>query len=822
MLFPLNAFLQTIFLTPFQESSQSSFSTGTATSSLKTDNHEDHNSRSNPSSVTDPMINSKIFPISLEKNFLFRIAIYGFFVMLLGLIGGFFGHFGYDFVFSRFNDAITQIFTTYLGGSSTGSTSAVGATALLSLQDSIMLGRWVTSLFSILSSLFFGIGAICLVGIILLACLGLLATSIHYLLEKIFKTVQNVSTTSLLFPSWAEGIILDLSLLIPFIVVILPFIYWGIFLLFQGEIFNRDFFSLTVFGIVLVLLAYLLALGLLTLFTRVYRRSLQKMTISTSSLNLYVSTWNQRYKKILLFTSAMLIIIILSFIPFMWWIQYLDQNLSTFGYVIRKAGELYSDPNSPIECIPNPNNPGQNCLTYTWIFFDFYTNWRYSYTNAYNVVESLGGFIGPLFISCFPFFLAGIFAFYKRKDYANLTFYLSWFLLVLFIFIPAKFQLNYYYLGAFFPYFGTVAYGIFFSSQKLRTVIHFKDRYERMIVIFPLLLLLIFTQIIPYITQINTVLSNSALCAQFLASLILIIGLFVILALFFVRSIPGMFAAMLVTFNVQRYIWSNGWGQLDAQFLVINLVLIAAPLYLLRDRIPLRSLFFIGLIIFSGTLATSWWIYWNSNEGHNNLSYNGLDNIGPFITAHGVAYNGSYWVFPEAGTRYALRYFSNGFYSVNVFSFDRNYPFSGNSNSTMQTYIQNYPDLKFFVLLGSNSPFNPSQVPPETSFPVAYSWLETQPNWVFANRLVNLPVDNNIQLYVRSTVLTPTELHQLNLSTNIGQQNDFSLHRLNSFRQRVSYQSVFTTIQSLSIVNNPWFSNLISIRKWYGIKSIFH
>ena len=808
MFFAINAFLQSIIQTKHQDS-HSSFDTNVSNSLSKL-NPNGHGSVR----ITDSADNlSKPTPLLQQKS-IFRSVFYIVIALILGIVGGLAGQFGFDFVFSRFYGAITSISTTYLGGSSAGSTSANVATEILPIQSSLILGRWVTSFFSIISGLLFGIGAVWLSGILLLVCLALFANFSQYLLKRFFNISDSSFKLFFSFPSWVEGIVLDLSLIIPLTIVILPFIYWGFFLLFQGELFNRDFFYLTISGIVLILIAYIVSLGVLQFFVKVYRKSLQKISIPADLLETYSYTWEQRYKKILLFTNIMLIIIVLSFAPFMWWIQYLDQNLSALGYAIRKAGELYIDPNSPIQCVPDPKNPGQNCLTYTWIFFDFYTNWRYTFPTSYNVADSLGGFIGPLFISCFPFFLAGIIALYKRKDYANLCFYLSWFLLVFFIFIPATFQLNYYYLAAFFPYFGIVASGIFFSMQKLRTTMHFKDKNERLIVILPLLLLLIVSQVIPYLLQIDVVFNNSTLRAQFLASLILVVGLFIVLALFFVRSIPGMFVAMLVTFNIQRYVWLNGWGQLDAQFLLINIALIAIPLYLLRDRIPLRSLFFIGLIVFSGAITASWWINWKSGAGED-----GYASIGQFIVSHGGAYNGSYWVYPEAGTRYAIRYYTNGYDAINVRSFDPNSPFSSNSATYMQIYIQNNPNLKFFIILDWTGVFNSNQTPSENAYPIAYSWLKS--HWILANTLLNIPDDHYVHLYVKPGVLTSNELHTLNLTNTIGQQNNSLLSPLNLFNVPSTYWNSPGALYPFSFSSRPRLSNVTFIENWIENKIFF-
>jgi len=656
---------------------------------------------------TSPMISSKL----ISNGIVFTILI-----IILSVIAAFIGVFGFDLIFSRFNEAFSQIFVRYL--------------TFVIEEDRVIYSQIITGLIGGFTGGILAFLSIWILGFFALTGIDL----IYYIFKKQFWFKH----------SFAREIVAESSLLLPLGLIGGVLGFW-MYRLLQGDAFTTSEISkilnlpppviFILYGLLLSITGLILALLSLKFFGVLWERILNR-----NPDDKFKTQWLEHSKGFILFSAVTLILIVLSFLPFLSWIDWMDNLIVGNEYVIRRAGELSGDANAPSE------------LTYQWLFFDFYLNWRYSSSGNYSVVDSLGGFISPLFIAAFPFFLAGIYAFHKKRDYSTSLFYGSWFLLVLFIFIPAKFQLNYYYLAAFFPYFGLVAFGLFWTLRPIQTALNFKDLSEKALLAIPILILLLVSKIlIPLSNEsyLNLISTNFTQLALYLISVGITIGGFIGLIAFFVRSIPGLFASMFIVFNFDKYIVQNGLGNIDSEFFLILLVLILIPLFIIRSRFPLSSLFFLLIILLSGAIAMPWWVDYKVN------SEDGYERIGKFILEHDGDYNGSTWVFKEAGARYALRYYMQGILAVNDQQFSAQ-PFTLNSSTSMDSYVNLHEGLKYWVVINRSLWEN---IEPQSSYSIAYEWLKN--NFVWVNPLLNIPSTHHVHLFVDKDVLIQQEIQYL-------------------------------------------------------------
>ena len=420
----------------------------------------------------------------------------------------------------------------------------------------------------------------------------------------------------------------------------------------------------------------------------------------------------------------------------------MDQYIVGHPYSIRLAGELVGVPD-----IPKP-------LTYSWLFFEYYINWRYTGKgSAYTVVDSLGGLISPLVLACLPFFLTGIYGFIKRRDYGNLFFYGSWTFVVLITFLPAKFQLNYYYLAIFFPYFGLASFGLFWSLRRTKSGINFRNFNEKMLLSIPILLLISLSLLFPYFDNYFFLkdIKNFNLS---LVAVVFVVGGFIACVVLFTRSIPESFALAFIIFYLFDNLITKGIGNTDTGFLIISGVLVAIPIYLIHERIPLSSGIFLFLIIMTPITATAWWANYKAQDDDQ------FQQMGDFIIKHGGNYNGSTWVYYDAGPRYAMRFYLGGLLLANdlvLESRNSDIPFALNSTSYMNFYVSHHPEIKFYVV--TTTPAGISGVS-TTYYSAAYKWLAD--HFILVNPLLNKPWWQHVQLFVNQSVLTTGEMNFLN------------------------------------------------------------
>ncbi len=341
----------------------------------------------------------------LKKYFIFVfLPIIG---ILSGLAGAIVGALGFEFLYDRFFIAITEIATSYFSFDSSNSNRLFYGT--------IIDGS--------LAVIFGGLIAILSIWILLIFFTAVVDTFVRLSLK-----------IRLLYSNFATKIVAEWFLLGPLMIYGFFLAFWVWFLLFQGDFFNRATVPLMILGMIFSVLAWVIGSLYVYGLKYVYANVLKNNTD-----NEMYRAWITGINKFLIFLMAMSIFIILSFYPFIAWVNYMDQFIVGNPYNIRLPGELVGVPN-----IPMP-------LSYSWLFFQYYINWRYTGKgSAYSVVDSLGGLISPLFLACLPFLMTGIYGFIKRRNFGPLFFYGTWFLVVLITFLPAKFQLNYYYLAIFF------------------------------------------------------------------------------------------------------------------------------------------------------------------------------------------------------------------------------------------------------------------------------------------------------------------------------------------------------------------------------------
>lgn len=635
-----------------------------------------------------------------------RLILFSLLAIVTGFLAAVLGQFGFNLINSRFTTAMGQIFEKYF-------TVVEDSNLRLSLAHNFV---------GAIGGLVGGVMAWAGAWIFILTALAILDL-VYYLLSRgqfMFKI------------DYARKILSEWGLILPLLPFGAALGIWVYFLLFQGMLVNRSLVELFTIGIILPVAAYLASSIMVEGYRYVWKNFLRRDPDDHFAIR-----WQYQMKTFLLFLTFTSVVLVLSFAPFMSWLEWMDSTIvGKDGLVIRLPGELSRD----------PNRPEESELTYTWLFFEYYIGWRYTGEGNYSVVDSLGGFIGPLFLACVPFFLTGLYAYHKSRDYSNALFYGSWFLLVLFVFIPATFQLNYYYLAAFFPYFGLAAYGMFWTFRKTQSAIHLRDFNEKLLLSTPVCLLLALSQVVPYfLTSPETLLNNPSRLSYVVLTAIFIIGGYLFIVVFFARSIPGIFSGMFVIFYLHRYVLANGLGNMDAEFLIMSGILIGLAQYMIKDRIPLQSQFFLFLIVLSSVCATAWWL------DYKDTAENGYERMGGFILDHGGEYNGSTWVFNEVGGRYAIRFYMGGIQPINTRIYS-DLPFSLNSSSAMETYASAHPDLMFWVVT-NRSIWDDKN--PQSSWQESYKWLND--NFVWVNPLLDIPATHHVHLFVNSTILSLDE-----------------------------------------------------------------
>ncbi|MHA2307210.1 MAG: hypothetical protein ACXACU_17665, partial [Candidatus Hodarchaeales archaeon] len=326
--------------------------------------------------------------------------------------------------------------------------------------------------------------------------------------------------------------------------------------------------------------------------------------------------------------------LILSFIPFVGWVQYLDNNIASgaFPWEVRIPGELSRDPNKP------------DIVTYTFLFFDYFISWRFVYGTKYSLPDSVGSAINDYaLLVLLPFFILGIFAFFfsDKRNPALGSLFLTWLVTVPFIFFPAKFQLNYYYIPLAIPYLAVAAKGIeyIYSSERWRITV--ADNIERFLaggyfyleISYSYLLLPVLSFLAPLSDFIsgkidfNLLLMNVDVLAKYFFIACIFLIPFSFLTFRVLKTFPGIITAgfaykffisswvkdfdrlynlifhdLLNTILTLDYSWIQDIFELGAPLVtLIGLICIIFALYWLKDRVKPQA-FVILFLALSGML----------------------------------------------------------------------------------------------------------------------------------------------------------------------------------------------------------------------------
>ncbi len=553
--------------------------------------------------------------------------------------------------------------------------------------------------------------------------------------------------------------------IVPLGILGLWFGIWFAGILLFGLFFERDSASITLFGI----LVSCFLLPLVSYYPRI------KNFLSTRlSLNDFYRSPEEttRFRSNLIFLTIMVLLLITSFYPFVAWVQYLDTNIANglFPWSIRVPGELALD-----EQRPNP-------VTYTFLFFEYYISWRYTHATKYDLASSIGSAVNDFTLIIFlPFFLIGIYAFYfsDKKNPALGSLFLAWLITIPFVFFPAQFQLNYYYIPLAIPYLAVSAKGLEFiySNETLRLTVndaierflaglmfYFHVSYQYIITPLPLLLSLI-TQLQTgaidlhsFINEVDYIIGN-----YFFVAVILIIP-FTVIAFKFSKTFPGIISTGLAYYffiaswlNNPYKLYSTIFHDLletiitlDYQWIlvtfehgapvvtVIGIILLILGLYWLRSHVKPQALIILTLVLSSMLINVS-------ALAHTNQVFDlHFQEISIYVNTHGGNYNYSTWVIPEAGAQFAMRYYLG--YEV-VGTGDQ--PFSTNSTTGMENYYRYRPNIKFWVIINDSSHWD---VPAYAiKYPDAYKWFTSHEHLVCVDEIVGLTSWYKMHFYVNST-----------------------------------------------------------------------
>ncbi len=541
----------------------------------------------------------------------------------------------------------------------------------------------------------------------------------------------------------------------PLILVGLWFVFWFAGIMMLGLIFERDAMRITIFGV--------LFSALITPILLYYPHFKNQITEKLSVKARIRSTIEiSKFRSHMIFLSITAIIVILSFYPFIAWVQYLDANIASgvFPWSIRTPGEMAGNP--------------PDILTYTFLFFEYYIGWRYTTGNAYDLPSSVGSAINDYaLVVLLPFFIIGLWAFFlsKERNPALGSALIALLLVIPFIFFPAKFQLNYYYIPLVLPYFGIAAKGFeYFYSNGKKFRLKTEDNIERLLAgsYFFIEIGLIFL-LNPTLEFLKGASSINNLAQYYFAGAIYIIP-FSFMCFRVLKTFPGIITTgFAFKFFMDRWFhqanglfelyniifhklpetifsfdftWVTDVIELGAPLAtLIGLILLIAGLYWLRPKIK-PQLLLIMAILLSGMLINV------SALIHTNQVFDmHYQEMAIYINNHGGNYNYSTWVIPEAGAGFALRYYLE--YEV-VGSGD--YPLSANSSSIMEAYWNSRPYIKFWAIINNSEHFN---VPAYAiNYSESYKWFTNHTHLVCVDDIVGLTPWYKMHLWVNRTWIT--------------------------------------------------------------------
>ncbi len=531
--------------------------------------------------------------------------------------------------------------------------------------------------------------------------------------------------------------------------------YWFVAILLMGNIFDRNALLITEFG----WMGVVLLLPLIIIYPVAKNFIAKRLQFNTHMRSRdEIVTFSSH----LFFLSFAIILIIISFYYFVWWVQYLDINIAngTFPWIVRTPGELSSDPEKP------------DPVTYTFLFFTYYIGWRYSHaTKSGDLPRSLGSAINDYaLIVMLPFFVVGLVAFFfsSKRNPALGSALLAWLITVPFMFFPAQFQLNYYYIPLAVPYLAIAAKGIeyIYSNEQWRITV--VDNVERLLAGSVFYIEIGYTYIIsPFISgQLNTF--------HLFVAIIYLVP-FTILAFKFLKTFPGVISVgFAYKFFLDSWIKGNGFETLyeilfhdligtilsmDFTWILdvvehgapvatlLGLVLLIIGLYWLRPKVKPQVFILLALTLSAMLINTS-------RLAHVNQIFDlRFQESAIYIKNHGGDYNFSTWVVPDAGSQFAMRYYLG--YEVE----DRNHnnrandiPFSRNSSTYMDQYYESHNNIKFWVIINNSE--HHDHPPYAINFSAAYRWFTTHDHLVCVDDIVDLTPWYKMHLFVNRTWIT--------------------------------------------------------------------
>ncbi|MFW9777419.1 MAG: ArnT family glycosyltransferase [Candidatus Heimdallarchaeota archaeon] len=544
---------------------------------------------------------------------------------------------------------------------------------------------------------------------------------------------------------------------------------WLLLFLFLGQVFNREAVAITVSGVAITLLLVPLLLSFPSLKEKTKTRlNLKFPSRSKEEVNEYISH--------LRFLLVAVIIVIISFFPFVAWVQFLDINIAngTFPYPIRVPGELAGDPQRP------------DPVTYTFLFFTYYINWRYTHGTKYNLPDSIGSAVNDYaIIVILPFFVVGIWAFFfsENRNPALGASLVAWLLTIPFVFFPAQFQLNYYYIPLIIPYMAIGAKGIEFIYSSDHWRITVTDNIERILagtyfyieigfslVVIPLITLIEpISQLFLGQTDIDTVLAAIDVAGPSLLLAAVFLIPFTFLAFRVLKTFPGIIATGfayryfvlswikeenikvlydVIVHDLIRTLFSLDfeWIQEIIEFgaplvTLFGLLLLILGLYWLKPRIKPEAYVFLGLVLSAMLVNIS------VTAHYDQILDLRFEEMAGYIKSHGGQYNHSTWVIPEAGAFFAMRYYL-GVEVVN----DGNTPFVRNTSTGMENYYLSNSNIKFWVVINNSKHWHVPAYAEE--YPNAYRWLTTNPHLENVDVIVGLPAWYKMHLFVNRTWIT--------------------------------------------------------------------
>ncbi|MHA2494692.1 MAG: ArnT family glycosyltransferase [Candidatus Hodarchaeales archaeon] len=422
---------------------------------------------------------------------------------------------------------------------------------------------------------------------------------------------------------------------------------------------------------------------------------------STSRFQKILRTANPR----IFFTGFVVIVATLSFLPFLGWLDYVARNMSKLSYLdpnrpVRRPGELPEDVYSEHK---------DDILR--WFFFEYYIGWRYdnpSPNEGYDMWNAIhSAFADPIFVAMIPIFFIGIYAFFRTKKAADGLLYTTWFFSTLLVFLPAAFQLNYYYLACFLPFYLVVAKGIVFMFHKARPWWGF----------------------------------------EYLAVTIAVLTLGFILHHYLIITYDFLSIPLL---GITAQIAPSGphLGRLDLAVLSIGILASSILLFWIRKDLNIMGLSLVFVVVLSSLIAISY-----SVEASKKWDPR-FEEIGNFILEHEGDHDQSTWVFSDAGTEYALRYYLG----YEIFAEGGRWvtgqyivPFTDNSSSRMETFVSGFPQIKFWIVLNDTFRDHDTREETQAYYSEAFFWLKE--NYVCVDDRIGIPEWLAYHVYADPSVL---------------------------------------------------------------------